>query len=81
MYNGRQRHIRTESVQDRSVKEESVHGHRRNGRGGSALRHVKKQEFPAMKTKHLAEREMYKEQKKTKQKKQQLLLTTKKEKK
>lgn len=71
MYNGRQRHIRTESVQDRSVKQESVHGHRSNGGCGErALRHVKKQkEFPAMKTKHLAEREMYKEQKKTNKRK------------
>lgn len=38
MYNGRQRHIQTESVQGQSVKEESVHGHRN---GESALRHVK----------------------------------------
>lgn len=43
MYNGRQRHIRTESIQGRSVKEESVHGHKRQWEGGSALRHVKKQ--------------------------------------
>lgn len=33
MYNGRQRHIQTESTQD-----QSVHGH---GNGESALRHVK----------------------------------------
>lgn len=30
MYNGR-RHIQTESIQDQSVKEESVHGHRNGG--------------------------------------------------
>lgn len=39
MYNGRQRHIQTESIQDQSAKEESVHGHRKWGE--SALRHVK----------------------------------------
>lgn len=32
MYNGRQRHIQTESLQDQSAKEESVHGHRKWGK-------------------------------------------------
>lgn len=63
MYNGRQWHIQTESIQDQSVKEESVHGHRN---GGKALWDVSRTKFPATKTKHLAEREMYKEQKKKK---------------
>lgn len=49
MYNGR-RHIQTESIQDQSVKEESVHGHR-NG-GESALRHVEN-EAPGDKNKTL----------------------------
>lgn len=37
MYNGRQQHIQTESIQDQSVKE-SVHGHRN---GESAWRRFK----------------------------------------
>lgn len=57
MYNGRQWHIQTESIQDQSVKEESVHGQM-----GKALWEMSRTKFPATKTKHLAEREMYKEQ-------------------
>lgn len=51
MYNGRQRHIQTESIQDQSVKKKPVHGHRDEE---SAFRHDK---FPAMKNKNTWQRE------------------------
>lgn len=65
MYNGRQRHIQTESIQDQSAKE-SVHGHRN---GESALRHVKNK-VPSNKSKTLG-------RKRNVQGAKQLLLITK----
>ena len=62
MYNGRRRHIQTESTQDQSVKEESIHGHRNRVGGEEALWDTSRTKLPVTKTKHLAEREMYKEQ-------------------
>lgn len=56
MYNGRQEHIQTESIEGQSVKEESVCGYRN---GESSSRHVENKDSS---NKHSAEREMYKEQ-------------------
>lgn len=60
MYNGRRRHIQTESIQDQSVKEESVHGHRDGGE--KRFETCQERSSQRQKTKHLAEREIYKEQ-------------------
>lgn len=54
MYNGRRRHIQTESIRDQSVKEESVHGHRHGGK--SALRRVKN-EVPSNKRQNTWQKE------------------------
>lgn len=56
MYNGRRRHIQTESIQDQSVKEESVHGHRD---GGEKRFESVKNEVPRDKRQNTWQKEKY----------------------
>lgn len=61
MYNGRRRHIRTESIQDQDLQNKSLPMYREMGR---VLSNMSGPEFSGDKNKKqkLAEREMYKEQ-------------------